>query len=372
MAGIRSVLQGSRSRSGGNQLSSRKDDAPSTTFTILPAPIQSWIPRLQSIRQRISGFRSRPPGAHSRCSSAEVSGTQLTPPCYASTSSSAGMRRGSSVSDGDTLQTVSDVLLDEQPSSSASTPVVPKYRSFEMQSGINLKCANQGLSLLTSALQEYSSPESSDDGTLSLSRQLYLHAVTYLLRGLPSNLNVEETMFLETSLPPHMTHTTKLVYVGAPSGQQVRPYGRDSTSQSPHPPPEPSWLHRLLASSIIQLFLLFRFILPYVKLFIGHAYQYERKHRLSEGLVSWSMNTVGELGRRGIQFTTTIWQMNDGKVGHAINDFTVWWLRGVTGGIHEGISKGFMILAAKGDDNDDDDDDLYTPSASAGHRDKER
>lgn len=151
-------------------------------------------------------------------------------------------------------------------------------------------------------------------------------------------------MSIESSLPPHMV---KVIHADVSNGQLV--YQGSRHVAEPHrPPPEPSWLHRLLASSIIQFFLLLHLLLPYVKLFIGHAYQYERQHRISERLVSSSINTVDELGRRSIRFTNAIFQMNDGKVGQAINDLTLWWLRGVTGGIHEGVSEGFLLLGANG------------------------
>lgn len=105
----------------------------------------------------------------------------------------------------------------------------------------------------------------------------------------------------------------------------------------------------MLAASIVQLFLFLHLLLPYVKLFLSQAYQYEREHRISERLFASSIQTVDELGRRSIRVTNAICQMNDGKVGQALNDLTLWWLRAVTGGIHEGVSEGFLILGARED-----------------------
>ncbi|KAF2091785.1 hypothetical protein K490DRAFT_30800 [Saccharata proteae CBS 121410] len=320
-------------------------DVPSSVYTMLPALIQSRIPRLQSLRRTVTDFRTRP--QHSRCASEPVPGAETSPPpAYTSRPSSAAMRRGSGASDGDTVQSIpGDTLVDDRPSSSSTA--LPEYRPSDMQTGVNWKYANQGLNLLNSALHEYSSLSKDPSSEAApFSRQLYMHAVTYLLRGLPSDLNAEERLSLETALP---ANTIKVFQVDAASGQLVRSYNHQAPTEPQQPPPEPSWLHRILASSIVQLFLFLHLILPYVKLFIGHAYQYERQHRISEKFVSSSISTVDELGRRGIKFTNAVCQMNDGKVGQAINDLTLWWLRGVTGGIHDGVSEGVMLLGARED-----------------------
>ncbi|KAK0653323.1 hypothetical protein DIS24_g6123 [Lasiodiplodia hormozganensis] len=302
------------------------EDVPSTVYAILPAVIQSRIPRLKSLRRTVSGFRY----SHAQCQNVHVAaGEQPPPPSYTSRPpSSATMRRGSGVSDMS-----EEKLVDERRSSSSS---LPGYHPLDMPATVNWKYASEGLSQLSAALQ-YSS-----DSDPSIARTLYMQALTLLLKGLPCDLGATEKMSIESSLPPHMV---KVIHVDVSNGQLVY-QGSRHVSEPHRPPLEPSWLHRLLASSIIQFFLLLHLLLPYVKLFIGHAYQYERQHRISERLVSSSINTVDELGRRSIRFTNAIFQMNDGKVGQAINDLMLWWLRGVTGGIHEGVSEGFLLLGA--------------------------
>ncbi|KAK8243168.1 hypothetical protein IWZ00DRAFT_357768 [Phyllosticta capitalensis] len=329
----------------------QQDDAPSTVYAILPALIQSRIPRLRSLRRTVSNFRNSTP-AQPRQSlpytcGPDASASQTPPPRYTSRPSSATRRRGSGVSDSGSVQTLSDdALIDERPSSSSSATPLPVYRAFEMQSGINWKYANQGLSLLTTALQEQSTLGALDHSTPSFSRQLYLHALTYLLKGLPSDLSADEKLSIETALPPD---TIKVVHVDAANGQLVCSDSQRTAVHARNPPPEPSWLHRMLAASIVQLFLFLHLLLPYVKLFLSQAYQYEREHRISERLFASSIQTVDELGRRSIRVTNAICQMNDGKVGQALNDLTLWWLRAVTGGIHEGVSEGFLILGARED-----------------------
>jgi hypothetical protein len=36
--------------------------------------------------------------------------------------------------------------------------------------------------------------------------------------------------------------------------------------------------------------------------------------------------------------------MNDGMVGQAINEMTIWWVRGVTGGVQQGLAEGLKAM----------------------------
>ena len=61
-----------------------------------------------------------------------------------------------------------------------------------------------------------------------------------------------------------------------------------------------------------------------------------------------SMTTIDEFGRRSLQLSQTICQMNEGRVGQAISDMTIWWVRGLTGGIQQGISDGVVVIGSEG------------------------
>lgn len=115
-----------------------------------------------------------------------------------------------------------------------------------------------------------------------------------------------------------------------------------------HPSPEqPSLLHRTLATTIIQLFILAQFILPYLKYLLAAAYQYDREHKISEKILSQSIETIDSLGKTGLSLTGAIYGMGDGKVGQMITETAAWFIEGVTGGIHEGFGEGMVIMGAK-------------------------
>ena len=42
-----------------------------------------------------------------------------------------------------------------------------------------------------------------------------------------------------------------------------------------------------------------------------------------------------------------IYGMRDGKVGQIITDAATWFVEGVTGGIHEGVGEGMVIMGAR-------------------------
>jgi hypothetical protein len=192
-----------------------------------------------------------------------------------------------------------------------------------------------GLSLLSLAVEE-SSTISQDPrfGNASFARQLYLHALAYLLRALPEDLTTEEQLSIRSSLPQGVVDPLRL----ESSSFTTQTHGSDSDRRS--------LLHRTLASTIIQFFILFQFILPYLKHLLSAAYQYDREHKISEKILRQGIETVDSLGKTGLGVTATIYGMGDGRVGQLITETAAWIIEGVTGGIHEGVGEGMVILGA--------------------------
>jgi hypothetical protein len=206
----------------------------------------------------------------------------------------------------------------------------------ELKSGIGWKFANQGLNLLSIAVEESASiSQDQNVGNADFARQIYLHAITYFLRALPSDLTTEEQLSIRSALPTGVVEPLRLE-----ASQLYTPQTRIASS------PPPSLLHRTLASTIIQFFIIFQFILPYLKQLLTAAYQYDRSHKISEKVLSQSILTVDSIARAGVAATGVLCGMSDGKVGQMITDTIVWILEGVTGGIHEGVGEGLVIVGA--------------------------
>ena len=329
---------------------------PSTfLFSMLPTKIQNRIPRLPSLRSRGSSqaskskegpVTSRGPGRPAPNStdptSISASGTQTPPPAYAAARSldSAG---DSVTYDGDmSLCLVEDNQLwrgERPPLSGALT----SPRVAETKTGVAWRFANQGLNLLGLAVEEsasLSASTNSQDATLG--RHLYIHALTYLLRGLPTDLSPEEQLTVRASLPSGVAEPLRLEV----QDQQLL-IGPGAESDTASTPP-PSMLHRAVASSIVQIFVFFQFLLPYLKLLLFNIYTYERTHHVTEKLLATSLDTVDALGKRGIEVSGAVARLGDGRVGQALNHITVWWVDSVAGGICDGVGEGLVMLGGRG------------------------
>jgi hypothetical protein len=233
-----------------------------------------------------------------------------------------------------------------------------KYRQAalldESKSGIGWKFANQGtycclllsswapltvvetgFNLLSLAAEE-SSIISQDPryGNASFARQLYIHAILYLLRALPTDLTVEEQLSIRSSLPHGVMHLQLEDSMHASRSSQSR-----TTNQ-------PSILHRTLASTIVQVFILFQFMLPHLKYVLSSAYQYERTHKISEKVISGSISTVDTLGKRGLLISEAILSIGDGRMGQLLAQVASWFVEGVAGGIQDGLGEGMVIIGA--------------------------
>ncbi|KAJ4359667.1 uncharacterized protein N0V89_000223 [Didymosphaeria variabile] len=254
-----------------------EEKRPSMFYSVLPAMVQDRIPTLPSIRRALGDMRSSSKSFNMSRNASEVSLPRSPPPGYTSRPISAALSQHSSnrssldtaVEDEDLFQEV----LSENLASPMSTP--PPFTVSEVRTGIKWKYANQGVSLSAQAYAESQCPRVDDTSTI-LTRQMYIHSLTYLLRGLPSTLSPEETISLQAALPPNL-------FISAPCDHDLSfPHPDDSSS----PPSDPSFLHRTIATLVFETFVLLQFLLPYIKLFLGHAYRFERKHNVAQRLVN--------------------------------------------------------------------------------------
>ena len=185
-----------------------------------------------------------------------------------------------------------------------------------------------GLTLLESAITEAQYP---DENSRAFARQLYIHSLTYLLRGLPEELSSVEVASLHTALPVAL--------------QNHEEYKEPDTIEPNYLPTQPpSLVHRLLASGIVQLFVFFRVVLPYLRTVLHSAYQYERTHHLSERAFASGIAAADRIGRRGASLLDTVLSSGNGKMGGLLVGTIAWWIEGISGGINEGVGQGMAIL----------------------------
>lgn len=186
------------------------------------------------------------------------------------------------------------------------------------------------MSLLETAIAE---AELSEPRSQAFSRQLYIHALAYLIQALPSDLNDAETICIDDALSHGLQRRT-----------QVSPSPSRTHQQTP------SLLHRFLASAIIQLFLLCQLVLPYVRYFLHKAHRYERTHQVSKKILVTSINTGERIAKFWWDILYVISKIPDKKLVAMLASIFLWWVQGISGGIQEGIGEGMSIIGvAKAD-----------------------
>lgn len=310
---------------------------PSILYSLLPAAVSNRIPTIPSLRRSIGETKSC--ASHSKSSSlTELLQPETPPPGYSSTPPSGTVTpQGLSAALNEAELDFADDISERPSSSRSSHP--PIYDRQETSSGIRWKYASLGTSLLIQASRESSAPTASSNETSpALIRQLYIHGMTWLLRGLPAELTPEEMLSLQAALPQVLETQNNR------DALALLPVSQSSPSPLRNPPRNPTMIHRITAAFVLQVFIVAQFLLPYIKLLLSHTYRFERKHQITKRLVSTGVATVDELGRRSLRLSQTVCRMNDGMVGQAINEMTIWWVTGVTGGLHQGLSEGLQAM----------------------------
>jgi hypothetical protein len=311
---------------------------PSMLYSVLPTVVSSRLPTIPSLRQSLVDIRGR-----TSCSKSdtviELPQPETPPPGYSSMPPSGSItpHRLSAALGGAELD-----FADDESEGQGSSRAMPlqTFGVEETHSGIRWKYASLGTTLLNQACRESSaSTSNSDEASATLTRQLYIHGMTYLLRGLPTKLTPEETLSLQAALPQDLVEA-----VSDPNAGALIRASQQSLSDPQKPPQNPTILHRVTATLVLQTFLLIQFLLPYIRLFLAHAYRFERKHQITKRLVNTSVATVDDIGRRTLRFSQTVCQMNDGMVGQAINEMSIWWITGVTGGVRQGLAEGLRTI----------------------------
>jgi hypothetical protein len=194
----------------------------------------------------------------------------------------------------------------------------------------------------SSLLQSSSCLSSNPD----FSRQLYIDAVSYLLRGLPRNLSVEETLRLQAAMPSELMPPQQSANRGVVRSQS----DDDRVMQQQE---EPTILHRVVAMVVLQVFLLLSFLWPYVQTGCRGAYQYEREHHISEKVLNQSWTTANALSKNTMTVAKTVCSWNDGQVGTALEDVVFWWVHSVTGGLRDGVKDGMEVFGVRSPDHRD-------------------
>lgn len=301
-------------------------------YTLLPSLVQRRIPKMKSFKKALSDYDQRT--RHTRALS-QTSVTSITPPpSYQSTPED---RTSLDDHPGLFFRSGRNSEPPSRPSSSGTS--TPTYLE-ETLSGVQWKYADPGFALLSLSSQEASTLSRSSH----LVRRQYIDGVACVLRGLPSDLTLEEELSLREALPSTLQPTDL-----ADSQLTIRHTPRNELTQ---PSSEPSTLHRSVATATFYLFLAISFLSPYIQLLLHSAYTFDRKHQISSRVLAQSVVAADVVGRQTLVLAKEVCGWNEGKVGEAVKEVGVYVVQGVSGGVYCGLGEGMQSVGKRREDGE--------------------
>ncbi|KAI1769518.1 hypothetical protein GGR53DRAFT_3099 [Hypoxylon sp. FL1150] len=194
------------------------------------------------------------------------------------------------------------------------------------KSGVKWRYAEQG-----TFLQHSASRETED---LVFARKSYIDSVAYMLKGLPDDMDNYETSVIRRALP-----------------KSCAPVGRNGQIEAA--PGRPGWvpsdraktfLRSTVQGSVAVIVLLLYFLLSLLAAIVRAGADFERQYNVSQHIVSSGLMFATAVGKRSGALGERIGALSDGKFGKAVSDLALWTLEGITGGVHDGIGQGLLMI----------------------------
>ena len=217
---------------------------------------------------------------------------------------------------------------------------------------------NIGQLLVNNALSEYRpSPlgQGHPGGAGRIDRKAYVQGVSWLVHGLPDDLDKHERTELIRAMPPVLleeAHRTPAAH------QMPAPPYHTSTSSSFSPSSsvygyftgagsgggggvgEAGWTlaQRAARSLFVQLVLVpLHMLWAYVVVLLGRAVQLEREYKVGEQVVKHSGELGYGVGRGGVRLSGVIYNHGGARVGHLVTNVVAYTADGLVKGISDGI-----------------------------------
>jgi hypothetical protein len=167
-------------------------------------------------------------------------------------------------------------------------------------------------------------------------RKAYVDGLTYLLRALPPDLDDYESEQIRFALPADLALSDRRL-------DQSRSLGwREDDTEGPR-----SFIHWLVQMTVVHVFLIVHFILPYVVLLLKFGIRVERRYRVSETLVEQVIGVLHVMGRHCSYAAEAVFRGSDGRAGQRLSNAVAWIAEEVTRGISDGVGEGLMMTKTK-------------------------
>ena len=168
-------------------------------------------------------------------------------------------------------------------------------------------------------------------------RSQHIHSLTYMLRALPEDMTQVELDIIRDVLPPGVSGKTAGMQDRVPRYSNACPERSSASSGS-------NLLGRSIAFIIVQLALLFSFVLPLLTQFLSLCLRYERRHRLTERALIHGGKALEALGEKGLDLRDVFFRFSEGRVGEAVSKAGTWVANGVVHGVNDGAGKSLVVI----------------------------
>ncbi|EME82920.1 uncharacterized protein MYCFIDRAFT_211198 [Pseudocercospora fijiensis CIRAD86] len=305
------------------------DDRPTSFAYLYAAMIQQRLPR---IRSTIKRALSQDHGSAQRMTFITHDSPQShsPPPSYRTDESES--------SDGhpDFSPLDPDMSPSRPSSSGSSTPA----RQDENASGVRWRFAVAGFQILR--LAEAEAAMSSEN--TNLVRSQYINGTACILKGLPTELSPAETLILREAIADFLAEEQSRDRRMVLRADPVLPTRRSAALQ------QQSVLHRAVAFATLHVFLIASFILPYMQMLLRQAYQFDRKHKISDRVLANSFVAADKMGRSTMTIAGQICAMDDGRVGELMKVAGMYVVQGFGGGIYDGIGESLSAFGIRAEE----------------------
>ncbi|RKU46804.1 hypothetical protein DL546_007257 [Coniochaeta pulveracea] len=300
----------------------------SVMLSLLPNSIHSRISKMPLLRRTKSGPMRSEPGKQSHNHSRTWSASGITTPMSEDTETETMV-----ASDGE------NALGPLWFSGQRSEPVGESIeKGGQPGSGVEWRSGRPGMELLISAVDESKNAARSTAYDAAFERNAYLDGLSYLLRGLPKDLDPKEVATLRKALPESVAKSPS-----AGRSSAFRPRSFDGPSDDG----QPTLLQQMLRLVVARAIVWFCIIWPYVLLLLRMGAHYERKYKVSEQLLGGGIVLLNAIGERSSAVSRVIGSMGDGAVGRIVTDAFAWTVQGVATGVSEGVEEGLSLTGEK-------------------------
>ena len=90
--------------------------------------------------------------------------------------------------------------------------------------------------------------------------------------------------------------------------------------------------------------------MPFVQQLVAQAYEYERRHRLTERVLLFGVDTLEDAGRRSMQLSHALLHIHSSWLGRKIRAAVAHTAGAVLAGVHQGFAEGLRPQSSEKDE----------------------